>query len=206
MIYFFLIFLIFFSFSQGESIGLKKISIRNLPVEYKSIVKNFFVDNFKDIERSRKDKNYKIFFDLYIASVAGNYDLCIDVYKENKISRISCFSASNAEELADLLMEKIPEKLIFLKPKKKLKKKYTFLGLNTSEKINANKLKIISPNGDTLVDYKKIILNKAKNCIFLDSIDINIDTAMLDSKDAAKLLKLILYGYRIKGILIKNFQ
>ncbi len=202
MIYIFVI--LFFCIIQvfaGE-IGIKRPALRNLPSEYSSIFHTFLIDNFKNTEKFSPKKRYSYIIKPYLSSIAGSYNLCFDVYRENNIYRITCFSSKDAQDLSKKI-DALPEKIKFLSIRKKTKKN-VYLKVLTFSKSFSKQLKVTSQNGDILINYTKAKEFKGENVehITVGNALINIDTVILNSAEASKVFDYILRGYRFKGILI----
>ncbi|WP_457625478.1 hypothetical protein [Persephonella sp.] len=203
MIYIFAGLLSFFIFSFGAEVGIKKPLLRNLPKEYRNIFQTFIVEHFDNTEKFNKKKRYSYVIKPYLSSVAGNYNVCFDIFKDKKPVRVLCFSAEDAQELSDKIF-KISEKVDFLKLKNIPVKKDIFLKVLTRSKRFEKKLKVTSPNGDVLIGY--IPAQKFKGQSFkhitVGNAIINIDTVLLNNAEASKVFDYVLSGYRFKGILI----
>ena len=203
------VFLLFFSvffFSYGQDIAIKTPVVRNLPQSYKQIFLDFFINNFEGVQKYNPEKNFDYIMKPYISSIAGSYNLCIDILKAQKLAHIVCVSAESGEQLANKLISDIPKKINFLHLKREILIKKVNLRLTTSSHNYGKEIKISSHNGDTIVDYKKVIPSSAENTLTFDKVIINIDTALLDNRQAAKLMDFVLKGYRIQGILIKKTE
>ncbi|SNZ09558.1 hypothetical protein SAMN06265182_1566 [Persephonella hydrogeniphila] len=203
MIYILIGLLGFFVFSFGGEIGVKSPVMRNLPKEYRGIFQTFFVENFDNAEKFKKGKRYLYELKPYLSSVAGNYNLCLDIYKNEKLFKMLCFSASDGQDLSDKIF-KISEEIDFLKIKNKPVKKSIYLKVLTISKKFEKRLKVTSPNGDILIDYLPAQKFKGQNFehITVGNAIINIDTVLLNTAEASKVFDYLLKGYRFKGILI----
>ena len=202
MIYIFVIlFFWILQVSAGE-IGIKKPVLRNLPLEYSSIFHTFLVDNFKNTEKFSYKKRYSYIIKPYLSSIAGSYNLCFDIYREDNIYRILCFSSKDAQGLSRKI-DTIPEKIKFLSLRKKTEK-YVYLKVLTFSKRFSSELKVTSQNGDILINYTRAKEFEGENVehITVGNALVNIDTVILNSAEAAKVFDYILRGYRFKGILI----
>jgi len=197
--------LIFFSWSYANTIGIKTPTLRNLPYEYKNSLINFFITAFSDIEKYNPEKKYSYVIKPFFSSIAGSYNLCLDIYSGNNIIQVMCISASDCQALADKFYL-IPKKINFLKFKSKPIIKNSILKILTSSKKFEEKLKVVSRNGDTLINYieiKKPEIN-GKNQLTVGKSIINIDTVILNNLDANRLFEKILQGYRFREIIILN--
>ncbi|WP_297455349.1 hypothetical protein [Persephonella sp.] len=198
----FLLFFVLVFYSYGQEIAIKTPVIRNLPDNYKKVFLDFFIKNFDGVQKYSPDKKAKYIIRPYISSIAGSYNLCIDIFKDQKLAHIVCISAENGEQLADKVIFLLPQKINFLHPKKEIPVKKVNLQLITPSDNYGEEIKVVSHNGDTIVDYKKVIPSSTEPTLNFNKVIINIDTALLDNKQAAKLMEYLLKGYRIKGILI----
>ena len=203
---FFLLFFLLFFYAYGQEIAVKTPIIRNLPESYKEVFLDFFINNFDGVQKYSSDKKAKYIIKPYISSIAGSYNLCIDIFQAQKLAHIVCISAENGEQLADKTISQLTQKINFLHLKKEIPVKKVNLQLITSSDSYGKEIKVVSHNGDTLVDYKKVIPLSTETTLNFDKVIINIDTALLDNKQAAKLMEYLLKGYRIKGILIKKTE
>ncbi|WP_029520560.1 hypothetical protein [Persephonella sp. IF05-L8] len=201
-----LIFLLLVFYSYGQDIGIKTPVIRNLPENYKKIFLNFFINNFKNIQPYNPENKFDYIIKPYISSIAGSYNLCIDVFKAQKPIHIICISAESGEQLADKIINEIPKEIEILHLQKEIPIKRVNLQLESISPIHQKNIKITSHNGDTLIEYKEILSPPAKAVISFNKVIINIDTALLNNKQAAKLMEYLLNGYRIQGILIKKSE
>ncbi|NPA58514.1 MAG: hypothetical protein GXN94_04375 [Aquificae bacterium] len=200
-------FLVFFIASslpaKGYQIGIKEPQLVNLPEGYRQVIFNFFTGYYKNTVPYREGLSYDYTVQPFLSSIAGSYNLCLDVYEKNSLKEIICFSAPDGEKLADRLY-RLPEKTELFKLKRQINTKPAYLKVYAPVKNFEKKLKVISRNGDLLVDYKKALNfngQKGEGIVIKNGI-INIDTVILKSPDASHLFEKLLDGYRIKGILI----
>ncbi len=202
MIYIFVILFLWIIQASAGEIGIKKPVLRNLPSGYTSIFHAFLIDNFENTERFSPKKRYSYTIKPYLSSIAGSYNLCFDVYKENNIYRILCFSSKDAQDLSRKI-DALPEKIKLLSLRKKTEK-YVYLKVLTFSKSFSSKLKVTSQNGDILINYTKAKEFKGENVehITVGNALINVDTVILNSAEASKVFDYILRGYRFRGILI----
>lgn len=203
MRYVIITFFILFYFSLAADIGIKNPTLKNLPAKYKPVFLNFFLDSFYNTEKYSKKKSYKYTIKPIISSVAGTYNFCLDIYEQERLKRVYCFSATDGEDLSDRLLE-IHKKIDFLEPKKEIRKKYLYLKILAVSKRFESLLKVVSHNGDLLVSYKRAqpFSEKYPEHLTVANAVINIDTVILNDTEATKLLDYLLDGYRFKGILI----
>ncbi|WP_456464019.1 hypothetical protein [Persephonella sp.] len=202
MIYIFIVIFFWVLQSSAGEIGIKKPVLKNLPSEYISVFYAFLVDNFENAERFTPKKNYFYTIKPYLSSIAGSYNLCLDIYKNRNINRIICFSSKDAQDLSRKI-DALPEKIKFLSPIKKTEK-YVYLKVLTFSKSFSSELKVTSQNGDILINYIQAKEFKGENVehITVGNALINIDTVILNGAESSKIFDYILRGYRFKGILI----
>ena len=195
--------LLFFSISYGGSIGIYKPEIRNLPKEYSSIFLGFLLNNFHNVELFNKKNSYLYIIKPLLSSIGGNYNICFDIYKKDKILKVLCGSAENGEQLFEKLLH-LTYRTGILKQKKQFEKKQIYLKVLTYSKNFENKMKVVSRNGDTLLKYTATEKFKGQQVphITVGNGIINIDTIILTGAEASKVLEYLLNGYRFKGILI----
>ncbi|WP_457635102.1 hypothetical protein [Persephonella sp.] len=202
MIYIFVILSFWVLQTFAGEIGIKKPVLRNLPSEYSPIFHTFLIDNFENTEKFNSKKKYPYTVKPYLSSIAGNYNLCLDIYKNRNIDRIICFSSKDAQDLSRKI-DALPEKIKLLSPIKKTEK-YVYLKVLTFSKKFSSKLKVTSQNGDILINYTSAKEFKGENVehITVGNALINIDTVILNGAESSKVFDYILRGYRFKGILI----
>jgi len=188
---------------KGTEIGVKNPSLRNLPSQYKSVILNFFLQHYKNTQKYSRKKEYPFIIKPFLSSIAGSYNMCLDIFEKNSLKRVVCFSASDGEKLYEKLIL-LPEKIKIFKLKRKPPGKNIYLKIFTLSKNFDKKLKITSRNGDILVGYTDAEEFKGQQVdhITVGNSIINIDTVILDNREASQLFEYILKGYRIKGILI----
>lgn len=202
----FLLFFLLFFYAYGQEIAIKIPVTRNLPENYKKVFLDFFINNFEGFQKYNPDKKTEYVVKPYISSIAGSYNLCMDIFKDQKLTHIVCVSAESGEQLADKIIFQLPKKINFLHLKKEIPERKVNIQLTTSSESYGKEIKVVSHNGDTLVDYKKVIPSSTETTLNFNKVIINIDTALLDNGQAAKLMEYLLKGYRIKGILIKKTE
>ncbi len=197
------VFLLLFSISYGESIGIYKPVIKNLPKEYSSVFLNFFLDNFHNVELYTKKHRYTYIVKPVFSSIGGSYNICFDIFEENKIVKVLCGSAENGKQLFEKLLY-LTKKSGILHLKKQFKEKSFYIKVLTFSKKFENNMKIISHNGDVLIGYvpaEKFQGQQVPHITVGNGI-INIDTVILNGVEASRVLEYLLSGHRFRGILI----
>ncbi|WP_457626856.1 hypothetical protein [Persephonella sp.] len=188
---------------KGAEIGIKNPSLRNLPSQYRIVILNFFLGNYKNTEKYSRKKEYLYTVKPFLSSIAGSYNMCLDIFHKNSLKEVICFSAEDGEGLSERLFN-LPEKTDIFSLSKKPHRKEVYLKVLTVSKKFDRKLKVTSRNGDILVGYTDAEEFKGQEVehITVGNGIINIDTVILDNREASRLFEYILNGYRIKGILI----
>ncbi|NPA54688.1 MAG: hypothetical protein GXO21_08505 [Aquificae bacterium] len=189
----FIIFLTLAFISYGKEIKLKSIHIENLPDTYKEVFREFFFKNFHIKEETSSKNKLKV----NISWTGLSYTVCFHFLFFDKKERISCFTAQTGEEFYEKFFDILEEY-----KKTEPKTKTVDLTIKSENNPEKNKIKISSEKRDVLVGYKSTKhLKNSKKKPLVEGV-INIDTLYLKDKEAAKLLKFLLKGNKIRQILI----
>jgi len=197
------IFLLFFSVSYSGEIGIYKPELKNLPKEYSPVFLSFLLNSFYNVESFKEENRYQYTIKPTFSSIGGSYNVCFDVYKNSKIIKVVCSSAENGEHLLEKLLY-LAHKTDILKSKVQFEKKESYLKVLTFSKRFENQMKVVSHNGDKLIDYTTAKKFKGQQVphITVGNAIINIDTVILNGAESSKILEYLLSGYKFKGILI----
>ncbi len=186
---------------NAELVAVKRPEVKNLPRSYSPVIFSFFEEHFKNVVKYPTDENYAYLIQPTISWIATAYNLCLNIYKNGKLVDIHCTVSFSGENLHDDL-EKLSQSTGILQKKDDKKPKYIYLKIIGRGKLAGDSLKVVSSKGDILINYKKIVKKADKNFITVSNAVINMDTAFIQSFEAAKLLDYLLNNHRIKGILI----
>ncbi|WP_457621777.1 hypothetical protein [Persephonella sp.] len=199
---FFIIFFLFIFFNvNAETVAVKRPVVKNLPRNYAPILFSFFKEHFKNVVKYPTEKDYTYLIQPVISWIATSYNVCLNVYKKGKLVDIHCSVSFSAEELHDDL-ERLSLSTGILKRKKDQEPRQIYIKLIGKGNLQGKKLKIVSSKGDILLNYKKTGDKFDGDFITISNAIINIDTAYIQSFEAAKLLEYLLNNYKVKGILI----
>ncbi|WP_457640618.1 hypothetical protein [Persephonella sp.] len=195
--------LTFFSFSYSQVIVVKKPVLKNLPRGYGLALLSFLEKHFENIKKYPTKESYQYLIQPIFSWVATSYNICFDIYRNDKLISIYCSTSFSGEELHDDI-ERVLRSIQIFKRKSEPELKEVYIKLIAKGNLKSDKLKIVSPKGDVLVDYKKARIFKEQKGEFITigNAIINIDTAYIQNFEATKLLEHLLNNYRIKGILI----
>ncbi|ACO04819.1 MAG TPA: hypothetical protein DEP48_08730 [Persephonella sp.] len=199
--FFILILLLAVTGANAETVAIKRPEVKNLPRGYSPVIFSFFEEHFKNVVKYPTEKDYTYLIQPVVSWIATSYNVCLNVYKKGKLVDIHCSVSFSAEDLHDDL-EKLSISTGILEKKKDQKTKYIYIKLIGKGNLKGDRLKIVSSKGDILVDYKNLIEKADGDFITVSNAVINIDTAYIQSFEAAKLLEYLLNNYKVKGILI----
>ncbi|MBK3333003.1 hypothetical protein GWK41_07970 [Persephonella atlantica] len=197
------IFFMILSLSYGGEVGIYRPVVKNLPGEYSSVFLSFFLNNFSNVEMYSKKSSYRYTVKPIFSSIGGNYNICLDIYRNNNLTKVLCSSAESGKQLFEKLIY-LTKKTGIFRSKKQFRRKQIYLKLLTNSRQFEKKMKVVSHNGDILINYIEAKKFKGQQFPHITAGNgiINIDTVILDSAEASKVLEYLLKGYSFIGILI----
>ncbi len=198
----FILVLSIFNFSFAENFFVKSTEVKNLPKQYGEVFNDFLLENLEN-SFPYKDSNKKgLVLVPYISWIGISYNICFDIYNNNYIVNMECFSSMSGEEIVSDIYEL--EKDIPSFKLKKLQKKEISLKFKVGTKPIVKRLKIISPKGDILVNHVPVFYKTdVKGKVYdLGAGNLNLDTLILNYQQSKKLFELLLKNYHVEEILI----
>ncbi len=197
----FIVFFITFNVSFSENLYIKNTVVKNLPDQYGQIFSDFLLKNLENSYPYAYYNSTGFVVVPYISWIGISYNVCFDIYKDDYLVQMECFSPMSGEDIISDIYS-LEKDLINFKFKKE-KEKEIVLSFKIGAKPIVKRLKIISPKGDILVSYVPIIYDTSEeNILDLGVGNLNLDTLILDYKQAEKVLKILLENFKVKEILI----
>lgn len=194
------LFLIFFIFSlsiakEVYKVNIENINIKNLPDSYLEIFSDFFKQNL-----NAKKKNTSI--TININWISYSYNICIFVKNNKVLKEALCTTCNFAEELWENIenLLKDSDYLVF----RYLDRKIINLRIISKGKPTEKKIKLISPKGDYLTDYKENINIPKEPVITIGGANASVDLIVLNEISASYILNKLLNNYKINRIYITN--
>lgn len=192
------LFLILFIFSlsiakEVYKVNIESINIKNLPDSYLEIFSDFFKENL-----NAKRKNTSI--TININWISYSYNICIFVKNNRILKEALCATCKFAEEIEENIANLLKDSdyIVF----RHLDKKSINLRVISKGKPTEKKIKLISPKGDYLTDYKESMSIPKEPIITIGGANASVDLIVLNEVSASYILNKLLNNYKINKIYI----
>ncbi len=203
---FFLLLFIIFNSCYSYEIALRKIELINLNPKYEEFIKDFFLQNFENVEFiPSKDKNlkkYKYLINVKIGMLSNTFNSCVEIYPRNEnYSYINCITSFSFEEIPESLITLTKD---ILKLKKKKREKISLL-IYTNSKDKFNGIFLLTDKMEVILYDKKISKSKPSgNLIKIYPEETKYNLFYLNEKNSLKIVKLIFNGVKIENIYLRG--
>lgn len=203
---FFLLLFITFNLCYSYEVALRKIELINLNPKYEEFIKDFFLQNFENVEFiSSKDKNlkkYKYLINVKIGMLSNTFNSCVEIYPRNEnYSYINCITSFSFEEIPESLITLTKD---ILKLKNKKREKINLL-IYTNSKNKFSGIFLLTNKMEVILYDKKISkLKPSGNLIKIYPEETKYNLFYLNENNSLKIVKLIFNGVKIENIYLKE--